>query len=114
VGELGQLQDEIESFRKAGIGLLALSVDPPDKLLKTSEKIGAEFRFVSDSKGELLDRFGLRHEGGNPFTGADIARPAQLLISREGVMLWSHYADNYRVRLTPAEVLTAAEKAVVQ
>lgn len=92
--------------------MVALSVDPPDKLRKASGTIGAEFRFVSDLKGEVLDRFGLRHEGGNPFTGADIARPALLLLSKDGILLWSHYADNYRVRLTPAEVLAAAREVM--
>jgi len=91
---------------------MAVSVDMPDKLQKAKDKIGAEFRFISDPQGKLLDPFGLRHVGGNPFTGTDIARPAHLLVSRQGVLLWSHFTGNYRARLTPNTILAASHAAM--
>ncbi len=52
-----------------------------------------------------MDQFGLRHVGGNPFNGEDVARPAAALVSREGKLLWAKYSQNYRVRMTPDELL---------
>ena len=91
--------------------IVAVTVDPPDKLLKVKNKIDAEFNFVSDPNLKLMDQFGLRHEDGNP-VGGDISRPANLLLSKDGKLLWSYYADNYRVRPRPEDVLLAAKKAM--
>ena len=87
-------------------------MDSQEDLAKAREKSGATYGFISDSGLKLIDQFGLRHEGGNPFGGNDIARPAVLLISKDGKLLWSHYADNYRVRPNPDEILTAAKAAM--
>ena len=62
--------------------IVAVTVDPPDKLLKVKNKIDAEFNFISDPDLKLMDQFGLRHENGNPI-GGDIARPADS-VSVEG------------------------------
>lgn len=91
--------------------IVAVTVDPPDKLLKVKNKIDAEFNFISDPDLKLMDQFGLRHENGNPI-GGDIARPATLLVSKEGTLLWSFYPENYRIRPRPNDVLAAAKKAM--
>ena len=59
-----------------------------------------------------MDVFGLRHIGGHPFKDADIARPASILISPAGELLWEKYADNYRVRPTADEVVAAVTHAM--
>ena len=68
---------------------------------------GAEFEFVSDPEGVLLDLFGVRHQGGMP--GVDIAQSASFLLDRQGKLVWNRVAENYRVRPRPAEILAAAD-----
>ena len=112
MGELGQFQKRISDYESSGIAIIAISVDAPEDLKSVQESTGAEYPLISDSKGILLDQFALRHVGGDPFKGGDIARPANLLVSKTGKFLWAHYADNYRVRLGPDKVLRAARAAL--
>ncbi|CAM2065521.1 hypothetical protein SCOR_09075 [Sulfidibacter corallicola] len=63
----------------------------------------------SDGDLSLISPLGLRHKGGDPFTGGDIARPARLLVDREGRILWSNVAENYRVRPKPKTILEEIE-----
>jgi len=64
----------------------------------SKSKSGATFPILSDSEGKLIDRFGLRHEGGNAIDGSDISRPAVIVLDRSGKVIYSDYTDNYRVR----------------
>jgi peroxiredoxin len=73
------------------------------------DSAGAEFDFLSDPDGEMLDFFGVRHPGG-AIEGGDIAQSASFLLDRTGRLLWSRVAENYRVRPRPAEILAAADE----
>lgn len=69
---------------------------------------GAEFDFLSDPEGRVIDLFDLRHRGAGP-GGADIAQSASFLLSPEGRVLWLKVADNYRMRPDPKVILAAAD-----
>lgn len=70
---------------------------------------GAEFDFLSDPEGVLLDLFGIRHQGGGP-GGVDIAQSASFLLDPEGRLVWQRVAENYRVRPRPADILEAVDE----
>ena len=89
--------------------MVALAVDPPDKLLEMRDSAGASFPFVSDADAEVIGRFGLRHDSGP--TGI-IARSARVLLAPDGTVLWRHVGENYRVRPNPEAVLSAARSAL--
>lgn len=69
---------------------------------------GAEFDFLSDPEGRLLDILGLRHENGGP-TG-DIAQSASFLLDRDGRVTWFRVAETYRVRPRPDEILAEVDE----
>ena len=69
----------------------------------------AEFDFVSDPAGQLLDLFDVRHVGGNPEIAGDIAQSASFLVSPEGRVVWRHLSPNYRLRPEPSEILAAID-----
>lgn len=64
---------------------------------------------LSDPDAAFVTALGLLHKGGNPMNGTDIARPARLLINRDGRILWSDVSENYRVRPTPQAILEQAK-----
>ena len=109
MAELGQLQKKKADFDAMGIGIVAASVDAPDGLVKAKSKTGAQFPFVSDPEGKLMDVFELRHAGASPMGGGDMARSASLLLAPDGRIVWAHYPGNYRVRPTPDQILAAAK-----
>jgi peroxiredoxin len=51
-------------------------------------------------------RYGLIHRGGGP-GGADVPRPATIVLDRDGVIRWLSLSDNYQVRPDPADVVRA-------
>lgn len=86
-------------------------MDRPEDLEKMRSSAGAEFEFLSDPEGVLLDLFGIRHADAGP-GGADIAQSASFLLDPEGRLVWQKVADNYRVRPRPAEILEAADESL--
>lgn len=91
--------------------VVAVCVDEPADLERMREAAGAEFTFLSDTGGRLMDRFGLRHRGGRA-DGADIAQSASFLLDAEGRVAWFTVAENYRVRPHPDEVLEAVDRSL--
>lgn len=63
---------------------------------------------LSDADEQVIKRYHLLHEKGN--RGADIARPANLLLDREGIIRWAMFTDNIRVRPHPEVLLQAARE----
>jgi peroxiredoxin len=39
--------------------------------------------------------------------GADIARPAEFLVDRNGIVRWRNLTEDFRVRLRPEQILAA-------
>jgi len=68
---------------------------------------GADFQFLSDPDGHILDLFAVRHTDGMGDT--DIAQSASFLLDAEGRIAWKRVAENYRVRPKPPEILAAAD-----
>lgn len=89
--------------------ILAISADSPEKL--TEKALAFEFALLGDPELKVIDQFGLRHEGGNP-KGTDIARPALILLDKDGAVLKTLLTDDWRIRPTAEEIL-ALVKAVV-
>ena len=86
--------------------LFAVSTDPPEQSEALRQRLDAKFTFLSDPNGELLDRIGIRHRGGNP-EGGDVAYPTQILVDRDGTVRWTYQSGNYRVRAHPDEIFIA-------
>lgn len=52
----------------------------------------------------------LPRSGGAGENGHDIARPAEFLIDKGGVVRWEKITDDFRVRARPEEMLAAAKR----
>jgi peroxiredoxin len=74
------------------------------------EGLGLGFPVLSDSSRATIAAYGLVHRGAGP-GGADIARPATLLVGRDGTVRWRHLTENWRVRISPDAVLDAISEA---
>lgn len=88
--------------------MIAISVDSSDDNRRVVEKLGLEYRILSDSDRETIMAYGLLHPGAS-INGGDIARPATLIIDAEGIVRWRNLTENWRVRVRPEAVLAALE-----
>lgn len=86
---------------------VAISVDAQEVSENLRRKRGYSFLFLSDPKGEVIRRYQLLHPHGGP-DGTDIARPAEFLIDRSGIVRWENFTEDIRVRPRAEELLAAS------
>jgi len=98
MGELGQFVKHDAEFRKLGVHILAISVDPPARAKWAKEKLKAPFHFLSDSKQTVMKLYGTRSPEYSNKLGISINTPTLVLIDKTGTIRWIHQANNYRVR----------------
>ncbi len=79
--------------------------------MKVKRQAGLNFSVLSDENGKLIDIMGLRHVNGSP-VGGDIARSASVLVKKDGAILWSAVAENYRVRPNPEHILKRVKEVL--
>jgi len=91
------------------VRVVGVSVDSPQQSRAWADENGFTFAILSDEKRAVIRAYDLVHAGGG-IGGADIARPAEFLLDREGVVRWRHLTDSYRVRATPETVLKALDE----
>lgn len=104
--QLGELQDYYGEFHRAGVRVVAVSIDRPEQNARLQRRLGAGYEFLSDEKGVLLDALDIRHR---QWPGLESAVPTQYLVDEAGVVRWIYRAETWRVRPHPHEALRAIE-----
>ena len=101
------IQKRLTEFQAEGVLPVAISVDAPDVSENLRHKAGFTFTFLSDPKAEVIRRYDLLHPRGGP-DGHDIARPAEFLVDRSGMVRWENFTEDVRVRARADQMLAAA------
>jgi peroxiredoxin len=105
---LRSFEQNLPEFERRGIQVVGISTDPPETTREWLEKAGFTFPILSDAKTEVLRRYDLLHAGGGQ--GADVARPAEILIDPSGTVRWLDLTEDYRVRARPETVLAEFDR----
>ena len=87
---------------------VAISVDTPEESRELMRKAHYTFPFLSDPKLDAIGRYDIVHKGAGE-GGRDIARPAEFLVDRNGVVRWRNLTADLRVRARPEAMLAAAK-----
>ena len=90
-----------------GVRPIAISVDTPEQSRDLAKKAGYTFPILSDRDGAVIRTYDLTHKGAG-IEGHDVARPAEFLVDRGGVVRWRNLTEDYRVRARPEEILERA------
>ena len=77
--QMGQLQQEIGRFEENGAKVMGISVGSPWSHRAWVEERGIEFPSLSDFQSEVVEDYGIKHEGGFP-------ERAYFVIDREGIV----------------------------
>ena len=115
--ELGELRQHWQDILDRRVGVVAVSVDPPDVSERLRQRLGLAIRFLSDERGTLMDALHVRHRNGMPPSfithratdGRDLFLSTTFLLDAEGVIRWVYRPDTYRVRAPTREVLRAID-----
>ena len=101
------MQERLSEFQAAGVQPVAISVDSPRQSADLARKAHYTYPLLSDPGAKTIRQYGLLHEKAGE-NGADIARPAELLVDKSGTVRWVNLTEDFRVRARPEEMLRAA------
>ena len=68
------------------------------------------FPLLSDADAAVIKRYDVLHRGAGP-KNADIARPAEFFVDRNGRVEWVNLTENIAVRARPEQALSAIDAA---
>ena len=88
---------------------MAISVDAPDVSRQLAAKAGYTFTILSDPDATVIRRYDLLHKKAAP-DGADISRPAEFLVDSAGIVRWTNFTEDIRIRARADEMLAAAKE----
>ena len=125
-----ELQDRLDELRADGLGVAAISYDPPNVLADFAERRGISFSLLSDDDSATIAAFGLLNtvaeeglgpNGDDPTVKADVERyvsllgpsprivgtpfPGTFLIDRQGRVTARFFEEFYRERNTTASIM---------
>lgn len=89
---MASLATDYDKFTAAGAEILAISVDGPDKSSELAGKLKLRFPVLSDTDHKVIDAYDLYNAEGK------IAKPAVFVIDKSGVVRWSFFNEDYRIR----------------
>jgi hypothetical protein len=91
---------------RQGLGLVAISYDPPETLKKFADSRGITFPLVSDRGSEIIKRYGILNDRQDPKTRSHgVPHPGTFIVDRKGVVKARFFEDAYQERYTAAAIL---------
>ena len=127
LGDLGSVEGDLKGM---GFQLIAITPDTPAELNKTIDKDKLTFQIFSDSKADVLKKFGVAFrvddatfttyrdkyhldlEKASGETHHILPVPSVFIINSKGKITYVNSNPDYRVRLKGAEVLEAAKSSM--
>lgn len=109
--QLLQLQ-RLKATSLAGVTVLAIAPDPPEKTraliekLRSSKDVVLTHRFLSDPDLKATDAYGIRNAGAKK----PIPHPTTLLVDRDGQEVWRFTETDYEKRPTDDDIRAAVRK----
>ncbi len=103
-----ELQGRYEDIRTQGLGLVAISYDPPETLKKFADSRGITFPLLSDPGSAIIRRYGLLNETVDPKTRFyGVPHPGTFILDAKGLVVARFFEDAYQERYTAAAILAA-------
>ena len=105
--ELNELSRMQAQYRKAGVQIVAVSADPPQRSTMLARFLRTQLPLLSDTAESLLGRLGLvqHYSNGQP----DSAIPAFILVGQDRRVKWIFTSPYYREQPSPSTILSAVQ-----
>ena len=104
-----------EQFVQSGIEIVVISVDNVTEAERMKRKLSIPFPVLTDEDLTVTDLYKIRFQNGLT-TKRKMVRPVpvpmKILIDGEGIVRWQETSDDYRVRISPDQILQKAQGLV--
>ena len=105
------LQEHLAEFEARGVRLIGISADPPETNREHRTSMRFTFPILADPGTEVIRRYDLLHQKAGEGE-ADIARPAEFYVDRNGTVRWVNLTPSIAVRARPEQILKGIDEAV--
>ena len=100
-----ELQARYGEFRKLGLGIAALTYDPPAAIQKFAEERKIEFPILSDGDHGIVLRYGSLNRQFEPgHRNYGIPHPGTFILNREGRVVARYFEEEFQYRNTSASI----------
>ena len=93
-----------DKLKAAGADVVAISVDKPEKSTELGDKLRIPFPILSDVDHKVIDAYGLYNAEGK------ISKPATFVLDSKGIVRWSFFEEDYKVRPLDDVILEELKK----
>jgi hypothetical protein len=101
-----ELQGQFDDLKRRGIGLAAISYDPPATLEKFAAARGITFPLISDTGSAIIKRYGIFNTTAEPGSRTyGVPFPGTFILDAKGVVRARYFEDAYQERNTAASIL---------
>lgn len=100
--QLQQLETNLNGYRRKGIQIIAITLDPPDRSRVLLDELSLRFDLVSADSATFAI-------WGAMDPNSSIALPATFIIDRQGLVRYRHIGRNAADRALDVEILTMLE-----
>ncbi|MBA2260473.1 MAG: peroxiredoxin family protein, partial [Acidobacteria bacterium] len=100
------MQGRYAEIGKQGLGVVAISYDPPETLKQFAQSRQITFPLISDPDSAIIRRFGLLNEQQDRQSRTyGVPHPGTFIVDRKGVVSARFFEDAYQERYTAATIL---------
>lgn len=108
-----QLQEHLDDFRAAGLGVAAMTYDAAEVIREFREGAGIEYPLLSDTQARSVKALGILNEDYEPGDSAyGIPYPGVFVVDRRGIIRAKIFIEGYDTRLHAESVLKTAREAL--
>jgi peroxiredoxin Q/BCP len=105
---LVQLQTDKKAIDDAGIQLIGISYDSPEKLKNFSDRSKITFPLLSDPESKTIDAYHIRNEAAKG-KAVGVPEPGTFILDQEGVIRAKLFLEGFRERHSTDELVKAAK-----
>jgi peroxiredoxin len=108
-----QLQEQIDGFREAGLGVVGLTYDAPAQQQAFIDRFGIDYPMLSDIDAASVRALGILNTDYQPGDSAyGIPYPGVYVVDGDGIIRAKVFVEGYATRVDAAGVLRLAREAL--
>ncbi|RLA49924.1 MAG: AhpC/TSA family protein [Gammaproteobacteria bacterium] len=112
MAQIKELVEQYKELQAMGVRVALVAPQPHQNTIGLAKKFGVEFDFLTDEGNQAARILGIANPQGLPMGmqmlgyDSETVLPTVIITDTNGIILWAHETDNYRVRPEPDVFLT--------
>jgi peroxiredoxin len=111
--QMAEINDKLEQFQSAGINVVGLTYDPPEKQQPFKDKFNIAYPIFSDNNAASVKQLGILNTDYEPGDDAyGIGHPGAFILNSEGEIVAKIFVEAYSLRVDALSLMEYAKQAL--